>query len=483
MRTLGRATTALLRFVQQLNLFNTYSTDARQIRKEILSTRIYIALLPTILIILFIYSAQTELYYTVKVNNPSLDTYERLLNAYPNTLSCPCSELSIPYSSFVTLTPVFHPVCSSDFVSDRWLAYLYHEDASSYVSADIRSVGNAQFQLLRTLCESSKQAIANAFQSTFTSQALINSHGLIQSSDLVHVAAEVFARDFISDIDGKQRRRNALLTTIFDRNFPVSGLETSSIPIIDSTLNLNIVIVKYFDWHTQGEVTTFQSCTCDTTYTCQTPLGICNSSGYEADYTALSAPIFLPTTCSKMIDGFRSGCLPLNGLLSSTLQCYNEQTCFDSILGNLSIVNSSFNILDRNVLKQSVTTSAISALADVLMVEEWSRYINYSLYFTTCRLLSCSYSYTTQFDKLYIITTLVGLLGGLIAALRFLCPHIAHGFYQMQDRILLRRQNRATGHLPLGKGILLSAIRASKYCAFHSFARCHCNLTLRQSSY
>lgn len=387
MGILGRATTALLRFVQQLNLFNTYSTNARQIREEILSTRIYIALLPTILIILFIYSAQKELYYTVQVNNPSIHTYQRLLNAYPNTLSCPCAELSIPYSSFVTLTPVFHPVCSSNFVTDPWLAYLYHEDASSYPLADIRSVGNAQFQLLRTLCESSKKAIDNAFQSTFTSQTLINSRGLIQNSDSIHVEAEAFARDFISNINDEQRRRSALLTTVLNQNFLVSALETSSIPIIESTLKLNMVIARHFNWYELNRVKVFRPCKCDTGYTCQTPQSICSSLAYEADYTALSNSDYFTYICSMIVDGFMSGCLPLNGLLLSTLQCYNEQTCFNSILGNLSIVNSSFNILDRNILKQSVPTSAISALADVLMVEEWSRYINYSLYFTTCRLL------------------------------------------------------------------------------------------------
>ena len=130
MNTFRKVTLVLLRFFKQLNLFTTYTTNQKQIRREIITTRIYLILLPTILTILIVYSAQKELYHTVQVNNPSIDTYQRLLKDSSNTLLCPCSRLSVPYSTFVKLTPHFHPVCSSDFVADRWLEYLYSDDAS-----------------------------------------------------------------------------------------------------------------------------------------------------------------------------------------------------------------------------------------------------------------------------------------------------------------------------------------------------------------
>jgi hypothetical protein len=450
MGIVGRATIALLRFLKQLNLFNTYSTNERQIKREILTTRIYLILLPTILTILIVYSAQKELYYTVQVSNPSLDTYQRLLDAYSNTLLCPCSQLSLPYSSFVTLIPHFHPMCSSDFVSDQWLAYLYYDDASSYLAIDIRSVGNAQFQLLRTLCESSQQAIANAFEVTFTSAVLVNSRGMLLTSELVRVQIEAFADEFIVNIGSEQRRLRALFATFFDRNFLVSGLETSAMPVIDPTFNLKMRIPQYTTSLIDATSITYVICDCDATYTCASPLGVCNNLLYESDYSELLNLYTQQGTRLTTVNGFQSGCLPLDSLLLSTLECYNNQSCLNNFMGYLRTVNTSFNILDRSLLNQSTPTTPISVLADELMVEQWSTQMDYSRYFAACRPLSCSYTYTERFSILYIVTTLVGLFGGLIAILRLLCPQLANVFYQIQKHIYLKQANGPTDLSLLG---------------------------------
>ena len=97
MDILRRKTTALFRFVKQLNLFDTYSTDQKRIKQEIITTRIYLILLPSVLTILTIYSAQKQLSHTIQINNPSLHTYQQLLDTYADVLICPCSQLSIPY--------------------------------------------------------------------------------------------------------------------------------------------------------------------------------------------------------------------------------------------------------------------------------------------------------------------------------------------------------------------------------------------------
>jgi hypothetical protein len=397
MNILERITIVLLRFIKQLNLFNTDSTDDRQRLREIFSTRIYIVLLPTILTILIIYSAQKDLYYTVQVSNPSIDTYQKLLDDYSNILVCPCSQISVPYSTFLTLTPIFHPICSSDFVSDRWLAYLYHEDASSYLPFDMKSVGNAQFQLLRTLCESSKQAIVNAFKVIFTSSTFINSRGLLSNSESVHVQAEAFADDFIRNIGRDQQRRRALVATFFDRNFVVSGLETSAVPVIDSAFKLNMKIVQYTQFYAQHEVIVGLLCTCGKTYACETPLSICDNLTYELDSKGLFDQYLKSINCQFPVNGFRSGCLPLNSLLLSTLECYNNQNCLDTITFHLGTANTSFNILNGSIF----STTLISALANELMVEKWSTQINYSGYFVTCRPLSCSYVSTDLFIRIF----------------------------------------------------------------------------------
>ena len=452
MNTFRKVTLVLLRFFKQLNLFTTYTTNQKQIRREIITTRIYLILLPTILTILIVYSAQKELYHTVQVNNPSIDTYQRLLKDSSNTLLCPCSRLSVPYSTFVKLTPHFHPVCSSDFVADRWLEYLYYDDASSYFVVDIRSVGNAQFQLLRILCQSSEQAIADAFISTFTSATLVSNLGMLLNEESVQIQVEAFADDFVVNIGSEQRRRRALFSTFFDQNFLMSGLRTSARLVVESTSHLEMQPAAYYP-PSDGDPSSasLTTCTCEVTYACGAPLKVCNNSLYLSENIPYSGLYQGKDVCPAIVDGFNSGCLPLNSLHNSTLECYYDQSCLNNIMNHLPTANTSFNILERDALNRSIPSTPISELANNLMVDSWSTQMNYSLYFSTCRPSSCSYTYTERFSTLYIVTTLIGLIGGLITILRFLCPQLTSVVYRIRNYKLLEKANKPTNSLLLSK--------------------------------
>lgn len=451
MDRLRRGIFTLLHSLQRWNLFNTYSTDKIKIRQEILSTRVYVILLSTIMTIFFIYTAQKELYHSGQVSNPSIDTYQRLLEAYPDTLACPCSQLSIPYSTFVTLTHVVHPVCSSYLVSDQWLRSLYHDDASSYFAHDIRAVGNAQFQLLRTLCKSSAQAIDNAFNVTFASVTFTSGRGMVMNSEAVHVQVGAFIQNFITNIASDQQNRRSLAATFFQQNFLVSGLKTSFLPYIDSTSKLNIRRMSYEQFEFVSNILLISTCHCDTTYECWDPVAIFGEKYYDMDYPdVMTVMTFFPDHLIY-VHGFKTGCLPLNSLLQSTLECYYQESCFHLLISNLSIVDTPSNVLNISDLKRSVPTSLISTLGDQLMVEDWSTQINYSRYYTSCRVLSCSYSYTKRLNSLYVIATLVGVFGGLTTILRFLCPRAIHGFYQVQKYLYRKRTRRTTVSLESGK--------------------------------
>lgn len=56
------------------------------------------------------------------------------------------------------------------------------------------------------------------------------------------------------------------------------------------------------------------------------------------------------------------------------------------------------------------------------MVENWSKEIDYSLYFTECAPQYCTYSVTQRRDVIFLVTTLFGLFGGLNIALKLLIP-------------------------------------------------------------
>jgi hypothetical protein len=77
----------------------------------IYATRIYVTVLTMAVIILSIYSSFTVYSNQITVQQPSLATFEKLHNAYSETLSCPCSQLSVPHKNMTKLiTLQYHPV-------------------------------------------------------------------------------------------------------------------------------------------------------------------------------------------------------------------------------------------------------------------------------------------------------------------------------------------------------------------------------------
>ena len=115
----------------------------------------------------------------INIANPSSSTYEELQRLYFDTLRCPCTRTNILYQAFVSSSPVFHQVCSSDFVTDRWLEIL----SKSYTIEDISDWRNRafpQFQLLTNLCRFATQTVNDNIH-RFLTRSLITSNAITQS--------------------------------------------------------------------------------------------------------------------------------------------------------------------------------------------------------------------------------------------------------------------------------------------------------------
>ena len=114
----------------------------------------------------------------------------------------------------------------------------------------------------------------------------------------------------------------------------------------------------------------------------------------------------ISSKCSQPTTNMRTGCYPLEALLQSTLRCFYDQQCIDSTNTfkalSSSSVSSHFNI-----------SSTVEYILQELMLEDYSTNVSYEKYFTQCSPSSCSYSYTGFGDTTSIITSLVGLYGGL----------------------------------------------------------------------
>jgi hypothetical protein len=80
----------------------------------------------------------------VTIYNPSLQIYKQLQNDHSTALNCPCSTNTMPYKNFILTEIVMHQICSSDFVTQKWIDALYIPDAARYSAIDFRTTANAQ---------------------------------------------------------------------------------------------------------------------------------------------------------------------------------------------------------------------------------------------------------------------------------------------------------------------------------------------------
>lgn len=95
------------------------------------------------------------------------------------------------------------------------------------------------------------------------------------------------------------------------------------------------------------------------------------------------------------VQGFRIGCFILDSLLTSSLECFYNSSCLHTFLKYININSTSIFFLSSN---------------------------DYRSYFLACQVKSCSYTYQSRRSFLSILTTILGLIGGLTTILVFLIP-------------------------------------------------------------
>ena len=90
-------------------------------------------------------------------------------------------QVSIPYNKFLYLSPIFHQVCTSPFIGDKWISSLFLLNATSHNILDYRTFGFAQYRSLSLLCNISRQSVKYTHR-TFNSTHLVNRQTFIKNS-------------------------------------------------------------------------------------------------------------------------------------------------------------------------------------------------------------------------------------------------------------------------------------------------------------
>jgi hypothetical protein len=104
----------VFRYLIQLNWFIENNKEEENTpekkRQQVLSTRVYIVLLTVSLIILVLFVSLSKTTVFITETKPSINTFQRLQAAYPNTLICPCEHISVSSKTFMSIIPKYHQV-------------------------------------------------------------------------------------------------------------------------------------------------------------------------------------------------------------------------------------------------------------------------------------------------------------------------------------------------------------------------------------
>ena len=413
---------------RELNVFDSdrCRTDPFHLRTAIISTRIYIVLLiliATILIVSNTFNHRTE---SLTIRNPSQTIYEHLLAKYPKTLSCRCRQAAIPFKNFLTISTVYHPICSSGFISHDWIELLFDEQLTYHFQLDFRSIASGHFQLLASLCTLAKRTVDETLDD-FLSSTLLSIQVLSPRSLEIQIQAQsLFVRK--SSADSVHRLIHLIRDTTHINQLQTARQTTGINRLYifpEGDLGSSLLGGCYFsidDYNIR--------CCCSSEH-CSAPAGFFDLYAHETN-----GAFFHSNGTIGNVSGFLGGCYAIESLLNSNLECLFDRTCLNEILEFFPrITPLKIDILLLNQTKFPPQT-LIDTLINELFLEQWTPISSFANYYSHCAPIACSYTYSTRNSLVYSVTTLIGLYGGLTVILQFCVPHGIHWF---RNRIHRRR--------------------------------------------
>ncbi|CAF2571630.1 unnamed protein product [Rotaria sp. Silwood2] len=158
--------------IRTINIYRevrkTHSLEKSQTTDEILmiqrqriATRIYIIFFILALVVIIIFSGLNSQIQSMKVLSRTESMFEQLKVQYSSSLLCPCSQILVLYSKFLSVKPAtYRQVCSSYFISSNFIQLLWISDlySSYYWNIDMKIL-SIQFRLLASLCSLAENTI------------------------------------------------------------------------------------------------------------------------------------------------------------------------------------------------------------------------------------------------------------------------------------------------------------------------------------
>lgn len=454
---------ALLRstkaYFAKLNLFETIDTisNPQHLRTAIIATRFYILLMTIAVLLLVLFTTLAQQTQTFTIHNPSQNLFLQLYSKYSSTLQCPCAQLEIPYDVFINISYIFHPVCSSVFVSNTWINLLFRPDMTYFYPQDFRSSASGQFQLLASLCSFINRTIADTIDD-FLSTPLLSP----QTFSLSSLEAQSDARNqFLkTSVTYTFRRLLNLVRGTTQMNGLQPAMQTSKIHLMHVYPNKSLN-AKPFEtiWSNNGE----KDCFCGVTANCYA------SSGFFDLFQQETGGLFIKYNSIINITGFQVSCYALDALLSSSLQCFFDSDCFSTLLTYFPLTNiTNLDILHINQTHYPPNTT-IQTLVNNLFIEQWLSNTSFTSYYSKCAPILCTYKLTKYNSVIQVLTTLLGVYGGLSVVLRFSIPFIVRFW---RNRRIPRQRQPDIGNISVMKNKYTFFFFLFSYHSLRTAQRC-----------
>ena len=185
--------------ISELNFYqkNNQRPDVYVMATGRISTRVYLFFLALSITNLIIFtSLQTDI-HRITIDHPSAKIFEKLHQKYSSTLQCPCTQMAINYGSFISLSPRYHPVCSSLYISNEWINSIpgIENIDFHYQHDDFHLVGQPFFSTISVLCSTAQSTLDAAWfifnHSTLITENAISKDELIIRTNTIFEQFEI----------------------------------------------------------------------------------------------------------------------------------------------------------------------------------------------------------------------------------------------------------------------------------------------------
>jgi hypothetical protein len=340
-----------------------------------------------------IYLSLAKVTKTIYIEAPTLAVYSQLYATNSETLACTCGQSSINYQAFFNIQYTMHEVCTSLSVIQEWISYLAMPTEAVLFVDDFRSTSPPSFQALAILCQSIKTTINNNLIQFYSTQYVSTS---VTPIEIFQLRAQQSMHQFITSTAISFSSSLSMILGIIQGNALMSGLQTNYQQYVQNSFVYSVATI-------------YNGCDCNFSPTC-----IYQSAIYN--YPSRT-PVFI-------VPGFYTGCYVIEALLQSNLQCFYDQNCINQLQTYMPSSSSIQMTALYSSSSQYSANTTLSILLDQLMTEEWKSSISYDNYYAECQPIQCSYTIQTRHDVTYIISMLIGVVGGMIAILQFIVPRL-----------------------------------------------------------